>query len=175
MKFFFLPLIFCLGFNNLIFSRTDSIPAKPRDVESIDAIIKALYDVISGPAGEVRNWDRMRSLFLQEAMMVPTGYKRNDTAFYKVINPETYISVIGPGLISAGFFETEISHKTEQYGNIAQVFSTYESRNKKEDVKPFMRGINSIQLWYSGSRWYIVSIIWLGETPSNPLPSKYLN
>ncbi len=175
MKFFFLPLIFCLGFNNLIFSRTDSIPARPQDVASIDAIIKALYDVISGAAGENRNWDRMRTLFLPEATMVPTGFKKNDTAFYKVISVETYISMIGPSLIKAGFFESEISQKTDQFGNIAQVFSTYESRNKKEDSKPFMRGINSIQLWYDGSRWFIVSIMWMGETPSNPLPAKYVD
>lgn len=154
---------------------TDSIPANPADVQTMEGIVAALYDVISGPAGEKRNWNRMRTLFIPEARMIATG-KRPDGSFAKrVMSVEDYINTSGPVLERDGFFEQEISRKTDQYGNIVQLFSTYAAKRKKEDDKPFMRGINSIQLWNDGKRWWIVTIFWQPETADNPLPQKYLD
>jgi hypothetical protein len=73
-----------------------------------------------------------------------------------------------------GFFEKEAARKTEQFGQIAHVFSTYESRHTPDDQKPFQRGINSFQLMNDGTRWWIVTIFWEGEDEKNPLPQKYL-
>jgi hypothetical protein len=155
--------------------KQDSIPADSKDVESVEAIVNALYDVISGPAGEKRNWDRMRTLFIPEARMIPTGRKADGSYVKKVMSVEDYIKSSGPFLEKEGFFEKEIGRKLEQYGNIVHLFSTYDSRKKAEDEKPFMRGINSIQLWNDGSRWWIISVMWQSETTDNPIPGKYLN
>ena len=155
--------------------RTDSIPANAKDVESVDAIIGALYNVISGPAGEKRNWDRMRTLFIPEGKLMATGKRQDGTMGKRVMTPEDYISSSGPFLEKEGFFEREIGRKTDQYGSVVHVFSTYDSKKKLEDEKPFMRGINSIQLWNDGKRWWIVSVFWQAETPDNPIPGKYLN
>jgi hypothetical protein len=73
------------------------------------------------------------------------------------------------------FFEKEVARRTESFGNIAHVFSTYESRRKSDDAKPFARGINSIQLMNDGKRWWIVTVFWQGEGPGNPLPEKHLS
>ncbi len=154
---------------------TDSIPVNIKDVESVDAIIAALYNVISGPAGEKRNWDRMRTLFIPEGKMMATGKRPDGTMGKRVMTVEDYIAVSGPFLEKDGFFEREIGRKTEQYGSVAHVFSTYDSKRRLEEEKPFMRGINSIQLWNDGKRWWIVSIFWQSETPDNQIPSKYLN
>lgn len=154
---------------------TDSIPPNPSDVETVDGIVKALYDVISGPAGEKRNWDRMRTLFIPEARMMATGRRQDGTMSKRVMMVEDYINTSGPVLERDGFFEQEISRKTEQYGNIVHLFSTYAAKRKKEDEKPFMRGINSIQLWNDGKRWWIVTIFWQAEGPTNPIPQKYLD
>jgi hypothetical protein len=167
-------LIYAPAFARPHYVQPDSIPAKKNDVASIDSILKALYDVISGGKGVTRNWDRMRTLFKPEAMMVPTGRKKDSTPHSNVIAVEDYIKLIGPNLEKVGFFETEIGRKTDRYGNIAQVFSAYESRNALTDAKPFMRGINSIQLWFDGKRWWILSVFWQGETPDNPIPKEYL-
>jgi hypothetical protein len=156
-------------------SAADSIPANARDVESADAIIGALYHVISGPAGEKRNWDRMRTLFIAEAKMMATGKRPDGTMGKRVMTLEDYIAVAGPSLEKDGFFEREISRKMEQYGSVVHIFSTYDSKRKADDANPFMRGINSIQLWFDGKRWWIVSVFWQGETPDNPIPEKYLN
>lgn len=154
---------------------TDSLPAEPKDVETIDGIVAALYSVISGPAGEGRNWDRMRTLFLSEAKLVATGKKPDGMMGKRVMSLEDYIKVAGPTLEKDGFFEKEISRKADRYGSVLQLFSTYESRRTLQDEKPFVRGINSIQLWFDGKRWWILSVFWQGETPDNPIPPAYLN
>lgn len=156
-------------------NRSDSIPANVKDVESVDAIINSLYNVISGPAGEKRNWDRMRTLFIAEGKLMATSKRQDGTMGKRVMTVEDYIAASGPFVEKNGFFEREIGRKTEQYGSVVHVFSTYDSKQKAEDEKPFMRGINSIQLWNDGKRWWIVSVFWQAETPDNPLPEKYVN
>ena len=88
---------------------------------------------------------------------------------------EDYISINGPFLEKSGFFEDELSNSKEEFGHIAHVFSTYQTKKKQTDKKPFARGINSIQLMFDGKRWWIVSVYWTGETPANIIPSKYLD
>jgi len=148
--------------------------ANPADVGSIDAIVAAVYDVISGPAGKKRNWDRMRSLFIPGARLIPTGPRQAGGYGSRVVSVEEYITRSEPILEKEGFFEKETARRTEMFGQIAHVFSTYESRHVATDPTPFARGINSIQLMNDGSRWWIVTIFWQGEDAKNPLPEKYL-
>lgn len=172
--FFVIGLFICCqsvaGFNS-----ADSIPVNPADVESVDAIIHSLYTVISGPAGEKRNWDRMRTLFIPEAKLMATGKRADGTMGKRVMSVEDYIISSGPFLEKDGFFEQEIGRTTEQFGSVVHVFSSYDSKRTLKDEKPFMRGINSIQLWNDGRRWWIVSVFWQAETPDNPIPGKYLS
>lgn len=154
---------------------TDSIPADPKDVSSPEAIIAALYDVISGPAGQKRNWERMRTLFVPDARMIPTGKRATGESTRRVLTVEEYIASSGPFLEKDGFFETEIGKRTEQFGNIVHVFSTYESKRAATDERPFMRGINSFQLWYDGKRWWVITILWQSESNDVPIPEKYID
>ena len=165
----FFVLAICLLFASSLFAQE----AKQEDVKSADAIIAALYDVISGPAGEKRDWDRMKSLFIPEGRLMPTGKGPNGVG-YRLWTVQEYIDQAGTGLEANGFFEVEISRKSESYGTISHVFSTYESRRTLADEKPFARGINSIQLMKDDHRWYIMNIMWMGETEAYPLPKKYL-
>ncbi|MBK8142667.1 MAG: hypothetical protein IPK57_17935 [Chitinophagaceae bacterium] len=144
-------------------------------MESPDALVAALYNVISGPAGEKRNWDRMRTLFLPEGRLMATGKKSDGTMGKKIMTVEDYIATSGPFLEKEGFFEREIGRRTEQFGSVVHVFSTYDSKRKLNDEKPFMRGINSIQLWNDGKRWWILTVFWQAETPDNLIPEKYID
>jgi heme-degrading monooxygenase HmoA len=92
----------------------------------------------------------------------------------RVITPDEYATQVGPRLESSGFFEHEIARTTDTFGNVTHIFSTYESRRHAEDAQPFARGINSIQLFNDGARWWIVTIYWDSERPDNPIPAKYL-
>ena len=150
--------------------------ANPADVTSLDAIVKALYSVISGDAGAKRDWNRFRSLFYPGARLIPTGI--NPTTKQgggRVFTPEEYIERSSPRMAKEGFYESEIARRTETFSTITHVFSTYESKHKPTDEKGFQRGINSVQLLNDGKRWWILTIAWSGETADNPLPEKYLN
>ena len=147
------------------------------DGSSIDAIIKAAYDVISGPAGQPRDWERERSLFLPGARLIPTAVKAGDNQSDlapQILDVEAYIARVEPLFREKGFYETEVARRIEQFGRIAHVWSTYESRYDKDDVEPFMRGINSFQLFNDGTRWWILTIYWQHESAAHPIPGQYL-
>jgi hypothetical protein len=147
------------------------------DVISIDSIIKASYDTISGPAGRKRDWDRQRALFLPGARLIPTAVKpgENESGLApQVLDVEEYISRVEPLFREKGFYETEVARRTEHFGQIAQVWSTYESRYRADDPEPFMRGINSFQLFHDGTRWWVVNIYWQHESRAHQIPDKYL-
>ena len=166
-------------------SKTAERSVNPADVESIDAIIAAAYDVISGPAGKKRDWDRERSLFFPGARLIPTAAVagRNDVDPFDsrsgqvlaplILDVEGYIARVEPLFEKKGFYEKEIARRVEQFGQIAHVWSTYESRHDPSDAKPFMRGINSIQLFNDGNRWWILAIYWQHESPEHAIPEKY--
>jgi len=148
--------------------------AKAEDVKSVDAIVAALYDVISGPAGQKRDWDRMRSLFVPGARLIPAVANQTGGATERVLEVQGYIDRSGPTLEKNGFFEREVARKTDAFGNIVHLFSTYESRHTAADPAPFARGINSIDLLKDGDRWWIVTVYWDSERPGNPIPAQYL-
>lgn len=148
-------------------------PADPADVSSPDAILEAVYDVISGPAGEARDWDRFRSLFIPEARLIPSGPAAAGGFGYQVQTPAQFAAAAGPQFQQTGFFEREIHRTTERFGSVLHAFSTYESL-RAADAEPFARGINSFQLHWDGERWWIVTIYWFAETPDFPIPEEYL-
>ena len=153
--------------------------AKPEDVKSPEAILNAVYSVISGGKGEPRDWDRMRSLFIPDARLIPAvaasaangGAAHSDAV---VLSVDGYIERSNGRLTSDGFFEHSVHNEIEQFGNIVQVWSTYESRHALDDAKPFARGINSFQLLKDGDRYWVVNIFWDSESPTKPIPAKYL-
>ena len=149
--------------------------ADPKDVASLDAIMRAVYDVISGDAGKQRDWDRFRSLFHKDARLIPSGKNaQTGVASARALTPEDYITRTEPVFAKDGFHERELARHIDQFGNIAQVFSTYHAFRKSTDKEPFLRGINSFQLLNDGKRWWVVTIYWQAETPDNQIPKKYL-
>lgn len=155
-------------------SATPPPEAKPEDVASVDTIIAALYDVISGPAGQTRDWDRFRSLATPTCQLIPIQRRQEGGHQHGVLTIEQYIERAGPYLEQNGFFEKESARKTERYGNLVHAFSTYDSFRTAEDTEPFQRGINSIQLLYEKDRWWIANIAWQPEWPDLPIPDTYL-
>ena len=75
--------------------------------------------------------------------------------------------------LQGGFYEKEVHRETQRFGNIAHIFSTYESRIKA-DGPVIARGINSIEAFWDGKRWWIASAIWDEERADNPMPKEYL-
>lgn len=163
-------VVACLLFVPAAFAQPEADPA---DVESVDAIITALYASLSGPAGEERQWDRFRSLHIPEARLIPV-FRTDEGARPVILDLETYISRVNDNFYENGFFEVEIARTEEAFGHIVHAFSTYESYRTENDAEPIARGINSIQLMHDGNRWWIIHILWDPEREDQPIPPKYL-
>ena len=155
--------------------------ADPSDVESLDAIVTALYDAVSFEQGARPNWERFRSLFEPTAVMVRIDprvtaipARERTEAAVRVRSIDDYVArttaAIDSGALSA-FNERELNRRTEVFADLAHVFSTYERTVEAGELR---RGINSMQLVKDGSRWWIVSLSWTDETDDGQLPSRYL-
>lgn len=149
--------------------------ANPADVASLDAIVEALYASISGPKGAPRDWPRLRSLFGPNGRLIPTSVNAAGRAGLRNWSVEEYITAAEPGLMANGFYEREIGRTVESYGNVTHIMSAYDSKRTLEDAAPFQRGVNSIQLFNAGTRWYILTVMWDSERPGNEIPARFLN
>ena len=141
-------------------------PAQNRaDLAAIDRAIHAVYDVISGPAGQKRDFDKMRSLFAPGATMKaigPKGLRGGSVEDYIARNQEV--------LEKEGFNERELGRRVEIWGGLATAWSAYDGRTANGSFHE--RGINSFQLVKIDGKWLVASILWQEETPENPLPAQ---
>lgn len=145
-------------------------PGSAADTDTIDSTVKTVYAVISGPAGP-RDWTRFRALFAEGARLIPVRAKGAESSA-TVLTPDGYVERTTPTFDKNAFYESEVSRRVEEFGNIAHVFSTYESRRAPGE-KPFARGINSIQLVRINGAWKVMTILWDSEREGNPLPERY--
>lgn len=148
---------------SFVFALALQTPSAPNlDGKSEDSIIKALYQVISGPAEAKRDWDRFRGLFGPKATLSAMVKNKDGKKVCVIMTPEDYITRSGPWLEKNGFFEKETKRRSQKAANLVNVMSDYESRKLAEDKKPFDKGTNSIQLYFDGTRWFIHTVLWEG-------------
>lgn len=184
MKYIFITKILftCFICFNVNWSYSQVNTAKPisnfvsdkytKDVSTANSIVAALYDVISGESGEVRDWERFKYLFGKDALLIPTNKSTTGVFGYRTMTPDEYINMFS-ARIKSGFFEKELKHEMVSFGTIAHVFSTYETRETKNG--PITnRGINSIQLFFDQNRYYIVNVFWCAESMGFILPFSTL-
>jgi hypothetical protein len=147
------------------------MPASPADTDSVDSVVRAVYDVISGPQGP-RDWVRFKSLFADGARLISIRMTNGQPA-PNVMTPDEFAERSGANAAKRAFYEAAVAQRVEMFGNIAHVFSTYESRRAPGE-KPFARGINSFQLVRAGGNWKVMTILWDSEREGTPIPEKYL-
>jgi len=145
---------------------------RPEDVSSPNTIIRAMYECISGPAGE-RNWNRLRSLYLDGARLIPTGKRLHQEDSLRAMSIDEWIEDVQDYFAENDVYETEIMSHMDRFGDIIQAFSTYEVRDKR-DSAPINRGIKSFQLLKHEGRWWIVTVVWVDESEDNPIPEEFL-
>lgn len=148
------------------------IVVDPKDVNSPDAVVRALYDVLSGPAGE-RDWDRFYSLFKPEAKMAAMVPIPGGKVIHKTFTPHEYKAMNSPHFLNNGFYEEEIGRIEEEFGEISHIWSAYQFKSAP-DAEVEQRGINSIQLVQDQNRWWIANILWNAEREDNPIPGKMI-
>jgi len=150
------------------------IPARSEDVSTIEGIVKASYETISGPVGAPRQWGRDRTLFAPSIRFVSL---RSDPKSGKVTvqesNYQEYLDQTDPFATKEGFTEVELGHIIKQYGNVATVLSSYEGKVQSTG-KIITRGVNIFSLYNDGQRWWIQTMLWDQERPGNPVPAELL-
>jgi len=147
------------------------IEADPKDVSTIDGIIKAFYQTISGGKGIERQWSRDKTLYIPDVRFVGMS-ESGGKIRASVMNHSQYVNGSNEFFVNEGFTEKEIGRVTRKFGNIAHVFSTYEFMTEGKTEKT--RGVNSIELYWDGTRWWISSASWDEERPNNPIPKEFL-
>jgi hypothetical protein len=150
-----------------------TLPPNAEDVATIDGIVKAFYDVISGPSGQARQWARDQTLYIPDIRFVAMSEDKKGQPRAHIMSHQQYVDAADGFMVKEGFYESEIHRVTQRFGHIAHVFSTYESRQKAGGPVT-ARGINSLELFYDGKRWWVASNTWDDERPDNPLPAEYL-
>ena len=154
--------------------QVQSVAARPEDVASIEAIVKASYETISGGVGVPRQWGRDESLFDPNVRFVSVERDPNSGAIVTTITThQEFVDEADGFTVKEGFTERELGRKIERYGNVATVLSSYEGKNASTG-KVITRGVNIFQLYFDGKRWWILSMVWDQETPANPIPPELL-
>ena len=129
------------------------------DVATLDAILHAFYETVSGAVGQPRDWDRFRSLILPGGRLMPVIAIAGEKAGVRFLSTEDFIRRVEPIFAAEDFWERETSRQTETLGHFAHVLSFYECL-RSPDGPPFERSVNSIQLLNDGLRWWIVNVMW---------------
>ncbi len=172
-----LYIVFILLIPITVHAQDEPVAERPEanlaDVGTVDAIINAVYETLSGPIGQERPWDRNRSLFHPTARLIHTQWEEGgEAAIIFPMSHEEHIEAVSGYTVERGFYEKEIGREVISYGTVTHVFSTYEYHS--EDGVMSGRGINSFQLFYDGSRYWITSVIWSQEAPEHPIPERFI-
>ena len=165
------------SFFGLLLAPSGAVPgqapaAAPADVGTIADIMRVSYEVISGPAGAPRQWERDRTLYMSGATFVVTG-KRNGKVETTIMTPEEYRRKSDAKFVARGLFETEVGSRIERFGNVAQVRSVSVARRTPGGPVEG-RYVNYVQLYWDGARWWIAGAVWDEERPDNPIPAEWL-
>jgi hypothetical protein len=153
-------------------ARCQAPPADPADVGTIEGIVHAYYDVINGPAGAPRQWRRDSTLYMPGATFVAMRESAGKPA-PDIMTPEQFRRAVDHDMVEQGFVETEIGHRIERFGNVAQVRSVYQ--NRRAAKAPLLgRGVNYLLLYWDGTRWWISSAVWDDERPGSKLPESWV-
>lgn len=137
-------------------------------------VFARLYDLISGPADEERDWEEVKGLFHPSALLhseltLPDGSHQSGTW-----TVDDFCDAAAEEYRREGFWECEIACRSECFGNIAQVWSTYESRMRDPDSDPVGRGINAVHLLRRNGTWRISSLIFQLERGTDGIPERYV-
>lgn len=163
---FFTPALFAQSANGTGSTQASTCPP----TATLDQLIKALDAAVSGPADKDRAC--FRDVMLPDARLMPLVKAADGSVAPRILTVDGWIDAVRKRG-SQVFDERQVNVRTETWGHMAHLWSTYETRTSP-DAKPEARGINSIQAVFDGQRWRVISIVWQAETPDVPVPQKYL-
>ena len=147
-----------------------AVPPCP-STATLDQLITAIDASITGPANKDRTC--FRALFAPDARLIPVRIAADGTATPHILSVQDWIDAVAKRG-STILIEKQLNVKTETWAHLAHLWSTYETKIGEGPKTAGDRGINSIQAVYDGKQWHIQEIVWQAETPTDPVPEKYL-
>jgi len=151
-----------------------TIGARPEDVNTIEGIVKASYETISGGVGVARQWGRDRTLFAPSVRYISLSKNKAGEVKARTSDYQEYLDESDDFLVKQGFTEAELGDEIKRFGNVATVLSSYEGRVQSTG-KVVTRGVNIFSLYFDGKRWWIQTMMWDEEGPENPIPANLLS
>lgn len=151
----------------------NDIPARPDDVSTVDGLMRAFYEAVNIGPDDARQWDRDRTLYVPWIRFVGTSIDDNGQVKVRSWTHQQYVEATEP-LVANGFKEWEVSRRTQTYGNVAHIDSVYAGEAMEDGKVERFRGVNSIEAYFDGTRWWISSVTWMSESPKHPIPAIYL-
>jgi hypothetical protein len=147
-----------------------TIDARAEDVSTIEGIVTASYETISGGVGVARQWGRDRTLFDPNSRSVAIHVDAKTGAIKtESMTEQDFADRSDASVVKEGFTERELKHVIKRFGNVATVLSSYEGSASGKVIE---RGVNIFQLYFDGKRWWILSMVWDEERPGNPIPAE---
>jgi hypothetical protein len=153
----------------LLPARQDPAPAEPRWEDAVARV----YALISGPAGQARDWEAFQAMFAEGANLMISLPAPDGASRLIVLTPQDYVQRSGARIEAAGFTERELGRRAERFGNLVHVFSAYEGRTTLDGREEVLRGVNSFQLVRVAEGWRVANLVWEQERPDNPLPADF--
>jgi hypothetical protein len=138
----------------------------------LDTLLAEFYASISGPAG-TRDWERDGAIFHPAARLMRTGIDASGRPWVKVMSFDEYAADTAAFFASEDFYEIEVARRVDRFGNVAHVRSVYEARRHPTAAELLKRGVNSIQLFHDGDRWWVLSVLWDNERPGVAVPVEW--
>jgi len=150
------------------------ISPRPEDVSTLDGIVKAYYEVVSGPAEQPRQWDRDATLYIPNVRFIILREDATGKTTAQSMTHQEFVDSSDASLKGKAFYEHEIHRITHRAGNVVHLLSTSEHMSSP-DGPVEGRSIDSLELFWDGSRWWITNVnIWDVESAKHPLPGEFL-
>ena len=154
--------------------KIEKIPARPDDVATLDGIMNAYYEVVSGPAGQPRQWNRDHTLYIPDIRFVLMSEDASGKISTRSMTHQEFADDSTAALGNSAFYERELHRISHRFGDVAHILSTAEQR-VSPDGPATGHSIDSIELFWDGHRWWIINAnIWPGDRPGRPLSKEFL-
>jgi len=150
------------------------ISPRAEDVSTLDGIVKAYYEVVSGPADQARQWDRDATLYIPNVRFIIIREDPAGKTTAQSMTHQEFVDSSDASLRGKAFYEHEIHRITHRAGNVVHLLST--SEHTSSSTGPVEgRSVDSLELFWDGTRWWITNVsIWDVESSKHALPTEFL-
>ncbi len=143
-----------------------------KEFETAEGVVSEIYKTVTFEPGQTPDWEKVRSMFLDNAVVVLRTSREGSTVFSVPGFIDDFVNFIEKSPAKqAGFSEKIIRMKPLIFGDIAHILVLYEV-HIPGTPRPPQQGVDSFQLVKKNGRWWIIAIANEIPGPNRPLPTE---